>query len=67
MGEKYIEYNQAMKTEHPSTPLWPVATLVNKDLFGEVKKDFLIQMRIVIHIGTFVIHLENALRQYDVE
>lgn len=67
MSEKYIEYDQAMKTEHPSTPLWPVATLVNKDLFGEIKEDVWIQMRIVTRIATFVKHLENALRQYDVE
>lgn len=67
MNEKYIEYDHAMKTEHPSTPLWPVATLVNKELFGEIKKDSLIQIGIITHIGSFVKHLENAVRQYDVE
>ena len=36
MGAKYIEYDKAMETGHPSGPLWVVANLINRDLFGEI-------------------------------
>jgi hypothetical protein len=38
MGVKYIEYDRAMKTEHHLGPLWVLSKVVNKNLFGEVKK-----------------------------
>ncbi len=67
MAAKYIEYNRAMETEHPSTPLWVVATLVNKNLFGEIKEDPHLQMRIIFQIGLSVEHLGKAIKQYDIE
>ena len=64
---RYIEYSKAMKTEHPSTPLWVVAEILNRNLFGEVKKDLFFQMEVIAHIGLFVKHLGEGILQYDIE
>ena len=67
MGAKYIEYDKAMKTDHPSTPLWVVAKLINRNLFGEIREDWLLQMHIITHVELFVKHLGKAIKQYGVE
>lgn len=67
MGTKYIEYNKAMETDHPSTPLWVVAKLVNKNLFGEIKKDPILQMKIMAHISLNIKHLGELIKKYDIE
>lgn len=67
MGAKYIEYDKARQTDHPSTPLWVVAKLFNKSLFGEIKEDLIAQTKIVLHQGLFVEHLGKAIKQYDIE
>jgi len=66
IGTKYTEYSKAMRTDHPSGPLWVVASLVNKKLFGEIKKDVWIQMRIITSIELFVKHLGKAIKQYEI-
>ena len=67
IASRYIEYSKAMKTEHPSTPLWVVAEILNRNLFGEVKKDLSFQMKVIAHIGLFVKHLGEGILQYDIE
>jgi len=63
----FIEYDKAMKTDHPSTPLWVVANVINKRLFGETKKDLSFQMKMIAHIGLFIKHLGEALINYEIE
>jgi hypothetical protein len=67
ISSKYIEYSKAMKREHPSGPLWVVADLLNRYLFGEVKKDLSFQLKVMAHAGLFVEHLGEGLLQYDIE
>ena len=67
IASRYTEYGKAMRMEHPSTPLWVVANIINKRLFGEIKKDLSFQMKMVAHIGLFVEHLGKAIKQYDIE
>jgi len=64
---RYIEYSKAMKTEHPSTPLWVVAEILNRNLFGEVRKDLSFQLKIIGHIGLFEKYLGEVLLKYDIE
>jgi hypothetical protein len=66
-GTKYIEYNTAMDTNHPSTPLWVLAKLINKNLFGEVKEDIWVQMEISAYAGIPTKHLEELMEKYDIE
>lgn len=67
LREKYIKYDKAMETEHPATPLWVLATLINKNLFGEVKKDVLFQTGISAKITFSMKHLRKVIRQFDIE
>jgi len=67
ISPRYVKYSKAMETKHPSTPLWVVANVINKRLFGEIKKDLSFQMKMVAHIGLFVEHLGKAIKQYDIE
>lgn len=67
ISPRYIEYSKAMETEHPSTPLWVVANIINKRLFGEIKEDLFFQMKMVAHIGLFIEHLGKAIKEYDIE
>jgi hypothetical protein len=66
MGEKYMKYEQAMNIDHPSTPLWVLAKVINKNLFGEVKEDIWVQGAIGAHIGIPVKHLEELIKKYDI-
>jgi hypothetical protein len=67
MGAKYSEYNKAMETEHPSTPLWVLAKIVNKNLFGEVKEDPCLQFHIGAYVGISAKHLEELIKKCDIE
>lgn len=67
MAKKYLEYTKAMRTEHPSTPLWVLATVINKNLFGEIKKDPILQMKLVTHVGLFIENLGRAIKEYEIE
>lgn len=67
MGVKYIEYGRAMKTEHHLGPLWVLSEVVNKNLFGEVKKDPFLQVKIGAYVGMPAKHLEELIKKYDVE
>lgn len=63
----FIDYDKAMRTKHPSTPLWVVANVINKRLFGEIKKDLSFQMKMITYIGLFIEHLGEALTNYKIE
>jgi len=67
MGAKYIEYTKAMETEHPSTPLWVLAKVVNKNLFGELREDPFLQPHIGAYVGITAKHLEELIGKYDIE
>jgi len=66
-ADKYSEYYTAIETDHPSTPLWVLAKLVNKNLFGEIKEDLSIQMKVTAYFGLSVEHLGKALNKYAIE
>ena len=61
IAPRYVEYGKAMETEHPSTPLWVVANVFNKRLFGEIQKDLGFQTKVIVYIGLFVKHLGEAI------
>jgi hypothetical protein len=63
----FIDYDEAIKTDHPSTPLWVVSNVINKRLFGEIKKDLSFQMTMIAHIGLSIKHLGGALINYELE
>ena len=63
----YVEYSKARETEHPSTPLWVVANVFNKRLFGEIKEDLAFQTTVVIYQGLFAKHLGEAITNYDID
>lgn len=67
MTSRYVEYNKAMETEHPSTPLWVVADVFNKRLFGEVQEDLGSQLKLITRIGVSMKYLAEAIKQYDIE
>jgi len=67
MSAKYVEYSKARETQHPSTPLWVVANLINRGLFGEIKNDLKFQTLVIAYIGLSVKHLGEAIKQYDIE
>lgn len=67
MHAKYVEYTKAIETDYPSTPLWVLATLINKNLFGKIKKDPFLQTKIVIHVGEFKKHLRKAIKEYSIK
>ena len=67
IAPRYAEYSKGMETEHPSTPLWVVANIINKRLFGEIKEDLRFQAKMVIYIGLFVKQLGKVIKQYDIE
>ena len=66
-GSRYVDYDNAMKTEHPSTPLWVVASTFSKNLFGEVQKDAILQMKMLTRIGLFVEHFGKTIEEYEIE
>ena len=67
ISSKYIEFNKAINTEHPSTSLWVVAKVLNRNLFGEVKEDLSFQLKVCSKIGLFVEHLGKEMLKYDLE
>ena len=64
---KYIEYNKAMETKHPSTPLWVLAELINKNLFGEIEVSAILQTEIITQVALSIQHLREAIKYYDIE
>ena len=42
-------------------PMWSLATAVNQNIFGEVKKDPFVQMLIGDRIGTFMKYVDKVL------
>ncbi|MFC1990012.1 hypothetical protein ACFLVW_05590 [Chloroflexota bacterium] len=71
IGSKYLNYDKAMeKTEEPG-PLWWLARLVNKNIFGKVKEDPFVQTYIGANISSFTEYVESylseALKKSDIE
>lgn len=64
ISSRYIEYSRAMETEHPSTPLWSVAKVFNRNLFGKLKKDLSSQMKVCLYVELFIKHLEKTILKY---
>jgi hypothetical protein len=62
-----IGYDEAIKTDHPSTPLWIVTNVINRRLFGEINKSLSFQMTMIAHIELFIEYLGGALINYEVE
>jgi hypothetical protein len=50
----FIEYDEAMRTDHPSSPLWIVTNVINKRLFGEIKKDLSFQLKMINYISLYM-------------
>ena len=67
LAQKYLEYSEAMGSEtSANNPLWEVAKVFNKNLFGKIKKDFWFQQKAEIYIGTALKHLGKALKEYNI-
>ena len=62
IDERYSNYAEAMKAEQTLGPDWALAKLINKNLFGEVKEDPVVQTTIGLHIISFTAHLEQLLK-----
>ena len=58
---KYLEYNKAVEIVGELGPMWSLATTVNKNIFGEVKKDPFACMSIGDRIGTFMEYVDKVL------
>ena len=67
MTVKYIDYNEAMKTESPPSPLWQLAKVVNKNLFGKVNLSAIIQFQISAYASSTIKALEGLINKYDIE
>ena len=63
IDEKYADYTKAVQTEYTLGPDWALARLINKNLFGTVKEDPIIQTSLGLHIISFTTHLEQLLKE----
>lgn len=63
---RYIDYNEAMKIESPPGPLWQLATVVNKNMFGKLNLDALVQFQISVYVAESMKALEGLIRKYDI-
>lgn len=66
ISSRYLEYSKALETEHPSTPLWLVAKVLNIKLFDEFKEDLSFQMKVCSYIELFIKHLKRTLMKYSI-
>lgn len=63
VDERYSSYAEAMKAEPALGPDWALAKLINKNLFGKVKEDPVVQTTLGLHIISFTAHLEQLLKE----
>lgn len=61
---KYIDYNEAMETENP---LWQLATVVNKNLFGKLNLSAIVQFEISTYASSTIKALLEMINKYDIE
>lgn len=64
---KYIDYNEAMETESQPGPLWQLATVVNKNLFGKLNLSALVQFEISAYASSTIKALLEMINKYDIE
>jgi len=67
MDVNYVEYSKAMEAKRPAWSPWLVASFFNRNLFGELKKDPIVQMNILQYISLSIEHYGKAIRQYEIE
>ena len=69
MGTQYQEYQQALESD-PKQPLgsrYELSKGVSKRLFGEIRQDPFVLVRISKYVTLYVEYLERLIRQYEVE
>lgn len=62
-GLKYLQYEKAAEKADEPGPIWWLAKAANQNIFGEVKEDPWVQMRIGDIIGTFMEYVDKVLEQ----
>ncbi len=62
-GLKYLEYEKAAEKVDKPGPMWWLAKAVNQNIFGEVKKDPVVQVAIGAKIVTFTEFVNKMLEQ----
>jgi hypothetical protein len=63
----YADYNEAMKTESPPGPLWQLATVVNKNMFGKLNLDAFVQFQISVYASSTIKALLELINKYEIE
>jgi len=64
---KYIDYNEAMGTESQPGPLWQLAKVVNKNLFGKLNKSAIVQFEISAYASSNIKALLEMVNKYDIK
>jgi hypothetical protein len=64
---KYIDYNEAMETESQPGPLWELAKVVNKNLFGKLNLSAIVQFEISAYASSNIKALMEMVNKYDIE
>lgn len=66
LGVKYLEYYKARESEEELGPLYELTSVVNRNIFGELKMDIFVQISISDYIHATIVALEGLLKQYEV-
>jgi hypothetical protein len=61
---RYIDYNEAMEAKNP---LWQLATVVNKNLFGKLNLSAIVQFEISTYASSTIKALLEMINKYDIE
>jgi hypothetical protein len=64
---KYLDYKEAMETKSQPGPLWHLATVVNKNLFGKLNLDALVQFEISSYASSTIKALLEMINKYEIE
>ena len=60
---RYREYVKAAEKAGKLGPMWWLAKAANQNIFGEAKRDILVQAKIANRIGTFMEYVDNVLEK----
>lgn len=63
---KYIEYDKAFSTKHPSGPFWVLAKTITKNLFGEIKMDPILLVKISAYVGSLRVFLLREIGKFEI-
>mgnify|MGYP001469098712 CR=1 FL=1 len=63
----YVDYNEAIKTDEPPGPLWQLAKVVNKNMFGKLNLDAFVQFEISAYVSSTIKALSEMINKYDIE